>query len=62
MLIDLGALPISIRRPCELVGLTRSTFYDAPATASAFDLRLMPLIDEPDTKTPFDGWPRMTAY
>ena len=34
----------------------------APATASAFNLRLMRLIDEPYTKTPFDGWPRMTAY
>jgi putative transposase len=61
-MIDLGALPISIRRQCELIGLHRSTCYYAPATASAFNLRLMRLIDEQYTKTPFDGWPRMTAY
>lgn len=61
-MIDLGALPISIRRPCELIGLNRATYYYAPATASAFNLQLMRLIDEPYTKTPFYGWPRMTAY
>ena len=61
-MIDLGALPISIRQQCELIGLNRSTFYYTPATASAFNLQLMRLIDEQYTKTPFYGWPRMTAY
>jgi putative transposase len=62
MMIDLDFPHISIRRQCELLGLNRSTFYDAPATASEGNLRLMRLIDEPYTKTPFDGWPRMTAH
>lgn len=62
MMIDLDFPHISIRRQCELLGLNRSTFYDAPATASACHLRLMRLIDEPYTKTPFYGWPRMTAH
>jgi putative transposase len=61
-MIELGALPMSIRRQCELIGLHRSTFYDAPATASAFTLQLMRLLDEQYTKTPFYGWPRMTAH
>ena len=61
-MIDLDFPHLSIRRPCELLGLNRSTFYDAPATESACNLRLMRLIDEPYTKTPFYGWPRMTAY
>jgi putative transposase len=61
-MIDVNALPISIRRQCELVGLNRATFYYAPATASAFNLQLMRLIDEQYTKTPFYGWPRMTAH
>ena len=61
-MIDVCALSISIRRPCELVGLNRATFYDAPGTASACNLQLMRLIDEQSTKTPFYGWPRMTAH
>lgn len=61
-MIDGGALPISMRRQCALIGLNRSTFYYAPVTASAFNLQLMRLIDEQYTKTPFYGWPRMTAH
>jgi putative transposase len=44
------------------VGLNRSTFYYTPAQESDFNLHLMRLIDEQYTKTPFYGWPRMTAY
>ena len=61
MLIDLAFPHSSIRRPCELLGLNRSTFYSAPATASECHVRLMRLMDEHYTKTPVDGWPRMTA-
>jgi len=61
-MIELDALHISIRRQCELIGLNRSTFYYALATASAFNIQLMQLIDEQYTKTPFYGWPRMTAH
>jgi putative transposase len=61
-MIERGLLPISIRRQCELLGLNRSTFYYMPAMASAFNLQLMRLIDEQYTKTPFYGWPRMTAH
>jgi len=61
-MIELSSRHLSIRRQCELIGLNRATFYHVPATASAFNLQLMRLIDEQYTKTPFYGWPRMTAH
>lgn len=53
---------LSIRRQCELLGLNRATYYYAPAQESAFNLHLMRLIDEQYLKTPFYGYPRMTAH
>jgi putative transposase len=50
---------LSIRRQCQLLGLSRSTYYLGPATASAEDLRLMRLIDQQFLKTPFYGSRRM---
>jgi putative transposase len=61
-MIDVSALAISIRRPYALVGLNHATVYDAPGTASACNLQLMRLMDEPYTRTPVYGWPRMTAH
>jgi putative transposase len=54
-MVERGHAAISIRRQCELLGLT------TPATESAFNLQLMRLIDEQYLRTPFYGWPRMTA-
>jgi len=53
---------ISLRRQCELIGLARSTYSYEPASESAFNLQLMRLIDQQYLKTPFYGWPRMTAH
>jgi putative transposase len=53
---------LSLRRQCERLGLNRSTFYYAPAGESAENLHLMRLIDEQYLRTPFYGWPRMTAH
>jgi len=61
-MIDLNHPELSLRRQCELIGLNRSTFYYTPATESEYNLRLMRLIDEQYTRTPFYGWPKMTAY
>jgi putative transposase len=52
---------LSIRRQCELLNLNRSTLYYQPAGESAENLQLMRLIDEQYLRTPFYGWPRMTA-
>jgi len=53
---------VSIRRQCELVGLNRSTYYYKQVPESELNLFLMRLIDQQYMKTPFYGWPRMTAH
>lgn len=53
---------LSIRRQCDLLDLNRATFYYQPATESPLNLELMRLIDQQYTRTPFYGWPKMTAY
>jgi len=61
-MIERDLLEISVRRQCELIGLNRSTLYYQPADESEYNLALMRLIDRQYTRTPFYGWPRMTAY
>lgn len=61
-LIDPFDEPVSVRRQCELLGLNRASYYYQPATVTPLNLRLMRLIDEQYTRTPFYGWRRMTAY
>lgn len=61
-MIEPGHLVLSIRRQCELVGLSRFSWYYRPARESEENLALMRLIDEQYTKAPFYGWRRMTAY
>ena len=53
---------MSVRRQCELLGLSRSNVYYRPVETPAEDLRLMRLIDEQSTKCPFYGSRRMTAW
>jgi putative transposase len=53
---------LSVRRQCELIGLNRSSWYYTPAGESPENLHFMRLIDEQYLRTPFYGWPRMTAY
>jgi putative transposase len=61
-LIDPGHAELSVRRQCELVGLSRSAWYYEPATESAENLRLMRRIDEEYTRHPFLGRRKMTAW
>ena len=52
---------ISIQRQCELLGLSRSTYYYEPQTESVENLKLMRLIDELYLEYPFYGSRKMTA-
>jgi putative transposase len=53
---------ISIQRQCELVGLSRSSYYYEPRPESAQNLALMRLMDAQFMKTPFYGVRRMHQY
>jgi putative transposase len=53
-MIEPDHVGISVRRQCELVGLNRASYYYTPARESAYNLKLMRMIDEQYT--------RMTAY
>jgi putative transposase len=53
---------LSVRRQCELLGLSRSSLDYEPAGESAENLRLMRKIDEQYTACPFYGSRRMTAW
>jgi len=61
-LVDVHNREISVMRQCELLGISRSTYYYRPRPISELNLELMRLIDEQYTKTPFYGVPRMTAW
>ncbi len=52
---------LSIRRQCTLLGLNRASYYYTPVPENALNLELMRRIDEQYLKTPFYGWPKMTA-
>jgi len=61
-MIEPGHDQISIRQQCELLDLSRATYYYELCQESDLNLNLMRLIDKQYTRTPFYGWPRMTAY
>jgi putative transposase len=61
-MIEPNHTQFSIRQQCVLIGLSRATYYYEPYQESDLNLNLMRLIDEQYTRTPFYGWPRMTAH
>ena len=61
-MIEPGHESISIQRQCELIGLVRSMWYYEPKSENPEDLRLMKMLDEQYTKTPFYGVLRMTEW
>ena len=52
-MIDPGHSRLSIVRQCELVSISRSSFYREPPSESAENLELMRLIDEQFLETPW---------
>jgi len=53
---------LSVSQQCELLELSRSSFYYEPATESAENLALMALIDREYTDHPFRGSRSMRAW
>ena len=54
-LIEPGQGRLSIVRQCELVSISRSSFYHQPVGETAENLALMRLIDAQFLKTPWYG-------
>ncbi len=60
--MERGHPEISVRRQCELLGVNRSGLYYEPVGESEENLRLMRLLDEQYTRTPFYGSRKMTEW
>src|SRR5512147_1323609 len=61
-MVEVDHPELSVRRQCELLGLSRSSLYYEPVGETSEDLRLMRLIDEQYTACPFYGSRRMSAW
>jgi putative transposase len=61
-LIALQHAQVSVVRQCELLGVSRASWYYQPSGESEEDLALMRLLDEQYTRTPLYGIRRMTAW
>ena len=53
---------LSIRRQCELVSISRASFYHQPAGESTENLELMRLIDEAFMEMPWYGSRQMARH
>ncbi len=53
---------LSVRRQCELLGLSRASLYYEPASESEENLRLMRLLDQEYTAHPFLGSRRLAKW
>jgi putative transposase len=60
--IEVGEPRLSIRRQCDLLGLSRGSWSYTPRGENEENLQLMHLLDEQYTRTPFYGVLRMTAW
>ena len=61
-LVDSGIHGLSIRRQCELLGLSRSSYYYEPKEESPENLYLMSLLEARHHDHPEEGSPRLTKY
>lgn len=57
-----GNEAISVARQCELLGLSRSSYYYRSSGEGDYNLRLMRLLDEAYTEAPFYGVKRLKAW
>ena len=61
-MIDPDHERLSIRRQCELVSISRASFYRQPAGETSENLELMRLIDEAFTEMPWYGSRQMARH
>lgn len=61
-MIDPKCTELSIKKQCEILGISRSTFYYQPITESEYNLTLMREIDKQYMESPSYGSRRMTAH
>ena len=61
-MIDSNHPNLSIRRQCELLGISRSSYYQEPAGESPENLDLLRVIDEQHLRCPFFGRRQMTDW
>jgi putative transposase len=60
--VDANDAVLSVSQQCELLGLSRSSYYYEPAKETAENLALMALIDREYTAHPFYGSRRMALW
>src|SRR5215203_5538774 len=60
--VDAADAMLSVSQQCELLDLSRSSYYYEPAKESAENLALMALLDQEYTARPFRGSRGMTAW
>ncbi|MGC9022936.1 MAG: IS3 family transposase, partial [Dissulfurimicrobium sp.] len=61
-MIEPGHSMIPVCRQCDLLDLSRASYYYEAREEDRYNLELMRLIDEQFTETPFYGIARMTAW
>lgn len=61
-LIEVSNDELSIRQQCELLGLSRSSYYYVPVSESIENIALMRILDELYLQYPFFGARRMLAH
>lgn len=62
MLVEPGHPELSVRRQCDLLGLSRASLYYEPAQETPENIRLMRLIDQEYTAHPFLGSRKMAEW
>jgi len=60
--VEAGHPMISVVRQCELLSMSRSSFYYCPGAENEYNLTLTRLIDEEFTRHPFYGARRTKAW
>jgi len=60
-LVERDNQKIAMARQCELIGISRSSYYYSSARDDEYNLELMQLLDEQYTKVPFYGVRRLKA-